>query len=77
MIPHECDSPRLQVHPTNLSMGSLAYNWRMKEILDNGHARAIAVLVALITGALIMMMNLSACGQQPNSKASDDGVSGG
>ena len=54
-------------------MGYLAYNWRMKEILDNGHARAIAVLVALITGALIMMMNLSACGQQPNSKASDDG----
>ncbi len=53
-------------------MGYLAYNWRMKEILDNGHARAIAVLVALITGALIMMMNLSACGQQPNSKTSDD-----
>ena len=72
MIPHECDSPRLQVHPTNLSMGSLAYNWRMKEILDNGHARAIVVLVALITGTLIMMMNLSACGQQPSAKPSDD-----
>ena len=44
----------------------------MKEILDNGHARAIVVLVALITGTLIMMMNLSGCGQQPSSKASDD-----
>ena len=54
-------------------MGYLAYNWRMKEILDNGHARAIVVLVALITGTLIMMMNLSGCGQQPSSKASDDG----
>lgn len=45
----------------------------MKEFLDSGHARAIIVLVALIAGVLIMMMDLSACGQQPNSKASDDG----
>ena len=53
-------------------MGHMAYNWRMKEILDNGHARAIVVLVALIAGALIMVMNLSACGQQPSAKPSDD-----
>ena len=75
MIPHECGSPRLQVHPTNLSMGHMAYNWRMKEILDSGRARAIVALVALVAlmaGALIMMMNLSACGQRPNSNASDD-----
>ena len=53
-------------------MGHIAYNWRMKETLDSGRARAIVALVALIAGALIMMMNLSACGQRPNSKASDD-----
>ena len=52
-------------------MGYLAYNWRMKEILDNGHARAIVALVALIAGVLIMM-NLSACEQRPSVKPSDD-----
>lgn len=52
-------------------MSHMAYNWRMKEILDNRRVRTILVLVALTTGALIMM-NLTACGQQTSDKASDE-----